>query len=73
MLLAGLGARRTDAVRKLLKKKIAEGHADHVWLDKAIATHPVRFPAPRQTVNTSLHLRFDTCNSSNADSCTYNL
>ena len=41
MLLAGLAARRCDAVHKLLKKKFAEGHADHAWLDEAIATHPV--------------------------------
>lgn len=43
MLLAGLGTRRCEAVRKLLKKKFAEGHAHHAWLTGAIANHPVRF------------------------------
>ena len=42
LLLADLGARRYDAVQKLLRKKFAEGHADHNWLDRAFATHPVR-------------------------------
>lgn len=45
MLLAGLGTRRCEAVRKLLKKKFTEGHADHAWLTRAIANHPVR-PLP---------------------------
>ena len=42
LLLADLGARRCDAVQKLLKKKFSEGHADHMWLDGAFAAHPVR-------------------------------
>jgi len=39
--LAGLGGKRCEAVLKLLRKKLTEGHADGAWLDKAVLGHQV--------------------------------
>jgi hypothetical protein len=41
LLLVGLGAKRSEAVHKLLKKKFTEGHVDNTWLDKAVIGHQV--------------------------------
>ncbi|KAA6418674.1 MAG: hypothetical protein FRX49_11327 [Trebouxia sp. A1-2] len=39
LLLVGLGAKRSEAVHKLLRKKFTEGHVDNTWLDKAVIGH----------------------------------
>ncbi|DBA96744.1 TPA: hypothetical protein ACH3X1_015586 [Trebouxia sp. C0004] len=39
LLLVGLGAKRSEAVHKLLRKKFTEGHVDNTWLDKAVISH----------------------------------
>jgi len=41
LLLVGLGAKRSEAVHKLLRKKFTEGHVDNSWLDKAVIGHQV--------------------------------
>lgn len=41
LLLVGLGAKRSEAVHKLLRKKFTEGHVDNTWLDKAVIGHQV--------------------------------
>ena len=41
LLLIGLGAKRSEAMHKLLRKKFTEGHVDNTWLDKAVIGHQV--------------------------------